>query len=1144
MLSVSLDIDPSDPDTLDVITATRSGVATYTDADGLIQSASADTVRVDHVQGEELTPTKYQRVGYTDFSSGWSIVRATTEAGAGFEGEPSRIVTISDGDNSYYRIPCPQEGGKLYTLSFYVRRISGTGNVALSHTSSPSGNDTLISINETWTRFQVTVESGAIAYGIRIWGQIGDQVELSKPQVEEGTTASDFVANTTGSPKFIASATYARVPMILVEPSATNLVLYSEDFDEYYWEANYLTITPNADSLGTANVSLIQESTYTSAVPVIRRLNVGTISGEHTLSFYVKNNNNTRYLGFSFGSNTERIRDTFDLQTETFKGSLFAGTTTGSVSFDRLGDYYRINVTVTFPSPVVVQVHISPIATNNYLFFSFQDSDNRSFYLWGVQVEAGSVATSYIPTSGSAVTRQADALVIEGSDFTDFYNQSEGTVYVESVCPFTDTSPAEFTNGSPENRISLYQGASYHGLLVRKDSVNEAFFTGLGDAPSTNLVRSAGSWAVNNFAGATDGVGATDFLGTLPTVNQLRLGKQSTRFLNGHIKRLIYWPTHSENLGTDFLTTITNLTTSGDTLAELEILAGEGDYVPALRNLATVIDKATNPKQSVNSYQGRALGVESGLYLPRVTGNYASVPDAENLDGFGDFTLQVDGVKPTSSGVGQVLLGKWGGGVTRAYVLMITLYDTVRLYWQGLVSGSNVTTNAALDTTVPFSIRAIRSGTNFYVYVDYGSGFAQLGSTLSISDQTLGNGANDLFVGVENSGSSVELFGGRIGGVKIWNTATPDISTPVLDIDFTTQTHGTESFICETGQTVTINTSTDDYAKILTSPVLRMDGVDDRYDFVWEAPTGEYWYIAASDRGVLYGGINLTNGTTYSFDGLGVIKNSNWKSGDLRIQPSIYPASITNAQKTALIKEANRNSINPTWAGETDFANFFRDGLLTSFPLINTSSGTIFDRTWYNSNSLTSFPLINTLSGTDFSYAWFNCNSLTSFPEINTSSGENFSGAWQNCTSLTSFPEIDTSSGTDFTNTWRNCSSLTSFPLIVTTSGKSFGYAWYNCNSLTSFPAGFFDSWNPSSISSGVFNLAWDGCASLTAQSVENILTSIDTSGKHATSTGASGGTALADAGIDIDYNGDPLSVATTTAITNLEGKGWVINIS
>ncbi len=67
----TLDLDPANPETLDVITATRAGVATYTDADGLIQSASPNTTRVDYVQGEQLTPTVFQRVGYTDFSSGW-----------------------------------------------------------------------------------------------------------------------------------------------------------------------------------------------------------------------------------------------------------------------------------------------------------------------------------------------------------------------------------------------------------------------------------------------------------------------------------------------------------------------------------------------------------------------------------------------------------------------------------------------------------------------------------------------------------------------------------------------------------------------------------------------------------------------------------------------------------------------------------------------------------------------------------------------------------------------------------------------------------------------------------------------------------------------------------------------------------------
>ena len=103
--------------------------------------------------------------------------------------------------------------------------------------------------------------------------------------------------------------------------------------------------------------------------------------------------------------------------------------------------------------------------------------------------------------------------------------------------------------------------------------------------------------------------------------------------------------------------------------------------------------------------------------------------------------------------------------------------------------------------------------------------------------------------------------------------------------------------------------------------------------------------------------------------------------------------------------------------------------------------------------------------------------------------------------------------------------------------------AWYSCAALTDFSADVFANWNPSSISSGVFNGTWKFC-SLTAQSVENILTSIDASGHFATTNKLAGGTPLGDAGIDIDYNGDPLTAATTAAITSLKSKGWGIFIN
>jgi hypothetical protein len=79
-----------------------------------------------------------------------------------------------------------------------------------------------------------------------------------------------------------------------------------------------------------------------------------------------------------------------------------------------------------------------------------------------------------------------------------------------------------------------------------------------------------------------------------------------------------------------------------------------------------------------------------------------------------------------------------------------------------------------------------------------------------------------------------------------------------------------------------------------------------------------------------------------------------------------------------------------------------------------------------------------------------------------------------------------------------------------------------------------------------VFDDTWDGCNALTATSVENILVSIAASGKHGTANGASGGTALANTEIDIDYNTSTgsLTTATNTAITTLKSRSWGIKIN
>lgn len=109
---------------------------------------------------------------------------------------------------------------------------------------------------------------------------------------------------------------------------------------------------------------------------------------------------------------------------------------------------------------------------------------------------------------------------------------------------------------------------------------------------------------------------------------------------------------------------------------------------------------------------------------------------------------------------------------------------------------------------------------------------------------------------------------------------------------------------------------------------------------------------------------------------------------------------------------------------------------------------------------------------TNFLYAWFRCSSLTSFPLIDTSSGTNFQATWYKCSSLISFPLIDTSSGNKFEYAWSNCNSLTSFPANMFDScpATNFSYAFTVTNLSQTSIDNILVSIDTSGISNGTFS--------------------------------------------------------------------------
>lgn len=149
-------------------------------------------------------------------------------------------------------------------------------------------------------------------------------------------------------------------------------------------------------------------------------------------------------------------------------------------------------------------------------------------------------------------------------------------------------------------------------------------------------------------------------------------------------------------------------------------------------------------------------------------------------------------------------------------------------------------------------------------------------------------------------------------------------------------------------------------------------------------------------------------------------------------------------------------------------------------------------------------------------------------PYTSFSSVYNFRRTFVGCASLQAFPFIETKNITNFEAFCQSCTSLTEFPKLDFTVAAKFNNAWYGCISLAHFPPNMFDKTGKFS-STNNFSNAWYYCA-LTAQSIENILVSLDTNGDTSISLGIYGGNNAA-------YS--TWSQAAKDALTSLQGKGW-----
>ncbi len=269
---------------------------------------------------------------------------------------------------------------------------------------------------------------------------------------------------------------YSGEGSLLLEPQSTNTATYSNDFTQ-----GDLFNGSNTPSLGfsvlTQNQGTAPDGTNTAQkLTDINDGNVGGIllsfnstnltSGTSTISMFVKKDT-VRY--FAIGSiNFDTDKETsFDLDTGTVNRGEGVMTYYGN-------GWYRCSATITTTTDLIGSIRFY-ITENSAATGGTTRNGTNSTFLWGLQAEQLSYATSYIPTEGSIKTRLQDICNNAGS--SDLINSTEGVLYAE-ISALADDGETRIISlsqdGDTTNRINIFQhsGSNRIKFVVKVNNTN------------------------------------------------------------------------------------------------------------------------------------------------------------------------------------------------------------------------------------------------------------------------------------------------------------------------------------------------------------------------------------------------------------------------------------------------------------------------------------------------------------------------------------------------------------------------------------------------------------------------------------------------------------------------------------------------
>lgn len=288
-----------------------------------------------------------------------------------------------------------------------------------------TGTDTVLAFNDENNNFKPLPFSFSRASSATVVNQSG-LIET----VGSGTPRIDFLGNTKGA--------------LLLEPQRANKLPWSNKFTN--WSPTNVILGENSivSPDGTLNATKITDNATSGNHRVITSTTTSS-SGNATYSIFLKKGTMTTCFLNMFSGGT--IANTFvDLENGTISGG--SGL---SQTIEPYGNgWYKVSITGVLAS------------TSSYVYMYVKQiggyiGNGDYMFMYGAQLEEGSYATSYIPTSGSAVTRVLDACSQTVPD--GVIGQTEGVVYIDflSVNNFDGSGGILFEiKEDNNNRINIY----------------------------------------------------------------------------------------------------------------------------------------------------------------------------------------------------------------------------------------------------------------------------------------------------------------------------------------------------------------------------------------------------------------------------------------------------------------------------------------------------------------------------------------------------------------------------------------------------------------------------------------------------------------------------------------------------------------